>query len=216
MRGMQMTFADIVEIHYKLKWMTNLSYQTSTFSSLVPWHVGLDFVCMQLWTCYKNEYCTQTPTALFFFQLTSWQQSFPLRLSQWLQGRVGRRQFHHRICVQRTKTWLPYKERKECSARGISLSSEGIKQLNYQVLQQNVLDEIQCPIEKMRPTDIYKPCHIIQTPKSAHWPQSLRRKSMSSCVRKRVIDAWTFKTYPYGCERMINENMDMTELLCHL
>ena len=152
----------------------------------------------------------------FFFQLTSWQQSFPLRLSQWLQGRVGRRQFHHRICVQRTKTWLPYKERKECSARGISLSSEGIKQLNYQVLQQNVLDEIQCPIEKMRPTDIYKPCHIIQTPKSAHWPQSLRRKSMSSCVRKRVIDAWTFKTYPYGCERMINENMDMTELLCHL
>ena len=49
--------------------------------------------------------------------------------------------------------------------RGISLNSEGIKQLNYQVLQQNVLDEIQRPLEKMRQTDIYKPYHIVRNSK---------------------------------------------------
>ena len=49
--------------------------------------------------------------------------------------------------------------------RGISLNSEGIKQLNYQVLRQNVLDEIQRPLEKTRQTDIYKPYHIVRNSK---------------------------------------------------
>ena len=57
---------DIVGIHYKLKSNDNLSRQPSTFLSLVSRHVGLDFICMQLWICHKTEYCTQTPTALYF------------------------------------------------------------------------------------------------------------------------------------------------------
>ena len=35
--------------------------------------------------------------------------------------------------------YLMKKEKEECKVRGISLSSEGVKQLNYQVLWQNVL-----------------------------------------------------------------------------
>ena len=57
--------------------------------------------------------------------------------------------------------YLMKKEKEECKVRGISLSSEGVEQLNYQVLRQNVLGEIQHPLEKTQQTDIYKPYHIV-------------------------------------------------------
>jgi len=40
------------------------------------------------------------------------------------------------------------KKEKECKVRGISLNSDGSKQLNYQVLRQNALDKIQRPLDK--------------------------------------------------------------------
>ena len=100
--------------------------------------------------------------------------------------------------------------------RGISLNSEGIKQLNYQVLRQNVLDEIQCPLEKMRQTDIYKPYHIIRNSKDYSLATVAQTKKYQLVYEKRVIDQDIFKTYPYGYERIINEDADMIELLCHL
>ena len=43
--------------------------------------------------------------------------------------------------------YLTHKGKQECKVRGISLNSEGSKQLNYAVLCQNVLDHIQQPLE---------------------------------------------------------------------
>ena len=57
------------------------------------------------------------------------------------------------------------KDKEECKVRGISLNSESAKQLNYQVLRQNVVDEIPRPLEKTRQTDIYKPYHIVRDSK---------------------------------------------------
>jgi len=61
--------------------------------------------------------------------------------------------------------YLMNKEKEECKVRGISLNSESVKQLNYKVLRQNVLGEIQRRLEKTRQTDIYKPYHIVRDSK---------------------------------------------------
>ena len=107
------------------------------------------------------------------------------------------------------------KGKEECKVRGISLNSEGSKQLNYQVLRQNLLDEIQHPLEKTQQTDIYKPYHIVRNSKE-YSLTSLSDEKYQLVYEKRVIDPYTFKTYPYGYERITNEDVDMIELLCHL
>ena len=50
--------------------------------------------------------------------------------------------------------------KQECKIRGISLNSEGSKQLNFPILKQNVLDDIQNPPTEARQTTIIKPHHI--------------------------------------------------------
>ena len=112
--------------------------------------------------------------------------------------------------------YLTKKEKEECKVRGISLNSEGIKQLNYQVLRQNFLDEIQRPLEKTRQTDIYKPYHILRDSKEYSLSTVAQTKKYQLVYEKRVIDPNTFKTYPYGYERIMNEDVDMIELLCNL
>ena len=55
----------------------------------------------------------------------------------------------------------------EVKVRGFSLTTRGLEQLNYRVIRQNTLDEIQCPLEegKSRVTSVEKPYHIVRRPK---------------------------------------------------
>ena len=100
--------------------------------------------------------------------------------------------------------------------RGICLNSEGSKQLNYQVLRQNVVDEFQRPLEKTRQTDIYKPYHIVRNSKEYSLTTVSQTKKYQLVYEKRVIDPYTFKTYSYGYKRITHEDGDMIELLCHM
>lgn len=62
--------------------------------------------------------------------------------------------------------YLASRGREECKVRKISLNSEGIKQLNYQVVWQNVLEDIQQHWESVvRQTDVVKPHHIVRNTK---------------------------------------------------
>ena len=55
------------------------------------------------------------------------------------------------------------KGKQECKVRGISLNSEGSKQLNFKILKQNVLDDIQTPLDSgVRQTEVVKPYHIVR------------------------------------------------------
>ena len=51
-----------------------------------------------------------------------------------------------------------------CKGRGFSLNVGGAKQLNYQVLRQNILDEILDPQDERRDTDIVNPRHFKRDP----------------------------------------------------
>ena len=73
----------------------------------------------------------------------------------------------------------------ECKVRGFRLDSEGKTQLNYDVMRQNVLDEIQQP-QKHRDAKTYD---LFTFPDY---------KCYQLVYGKSVIDPVTFQTYPYG------------------
>ena len=96
--------------------------------------------------------------------------------------------------------------KQECKVRGISLNSEGSKQLNFPVLKQNVLDDIQEPLtEGARQTAVRKPYHIVRQAKDYSIQTEEQTKQYPLVYRKRVIDPRTFKTYPYGYQAAFNQ-----------
>ena len=94
-----------------------------------------------------------------------------------------------------------YKTKKghvEWKVRGFRLNSEGKTQLNYDVLRQNVLDEIQKPLQKPRQTQVNKSNQIVRDPQHYQLYTFHESKFYQLVYDKRVVDAATFKTYPYG------------------
>ena len=113
--------------------------------------------------------------------------------------------------------YLTHKGKQECKVRGISLNSEGTRQLNYAVLRQNVLDDIQQPLESWaRQTNVEKPYHIVRDAKQYAIETVPQTKKYQLVYNKRVIDPAKFVTYPYGYQRFTPEDVEMTELLCEL
>ena len=94
-----------------------------------------------------------------------------------------------------------YKTKKgkiECKVRGFRLNSEGKSQLNYNVMRQNVLDEIQKPLQKPRQTQVHKTYQIVRDPKHYKVSTVHESKFYQLVYDKRVVDPTTFHTYPYG------------------
>ena len=90
------------------------------------------------------------------------------------------------------------KGKVECKVRGFRLNSEGHTQLNYDVMRQNVQDEIQRPLPKPREIQVTKSHHIVREPKNYSLATYPQHKWYRLVYDKRVIDPRTFNTYPYG------------------
>ena len=90
------------------------------------------------------------------------------------------------------------KGKVECKVRGFRLNSEGKTQLNYNVMRQNVLDEIQKPLLKPRQTTVNKTYQIVRDPKTYQLYTFHESKLYKLVYDKRVIDPLSFKTHPYG------------------
>ena len=90
------------------------------------------------------------------------------------------------------------KGKVECKVRGFRLNSEGKSQLNYRVMRQNVLDEIQKPLQKPRQTQVHKTYQIVRDPKHYKVSTVHESKFYQLAYDKRVVDPITFHTYPYG------------------
>ena len=113
--------------------------------------------------------------------------------------------------------YLTHKGKQEWKMRGISLNSEGTRQLNYAVLRQNVLDDIQQPLESgVRQTNVEKPYHIVRDAKQYAIETVPQTKKYQLVYNKRVVDPTTVVTYPYGHQRFNPEDTEMAELLCDL
>ena len=85
-----------------------------------------------------------------------------------------------------------------CKVRGFSLNVRGAKQLNYQVMRQNILDEILDPQDERRDTDIVNPRHFQRDPIAKKIKTETQVKKYGLVFDKRVLHVGTFKSYPYG------------------
>ena len=86
----------------------------------------------------------------------------------------------------------------ECKVRGFRLNSEGKTQLNYDVMCQNVLDEIQQPQKELCHTQVVKTHQIVRNAKTYDLYTYPDYKRYQLVYDKRVIEPRTFQTYPYG------------------
>ena len=86
----------------------------------------------------------------------------------------------------------------ECKVRGFRLNSEGKTQLNYDVMRQNVKDEIERPLPKPRQNQVINSHQIVRDPTNYQLYTRPSSKFYQLVCNKRVIDPRTFKTYPYG------------------
>jgi len=86
----------------------------------------------------------------------------------------------------------------ECKVRGFHLNSESKTQLNYNIMRQNVLDEIQKPLQKPRQTQVVKTHQIVRDAKTYQLYAFPDYKCYQLVYDKGVVDPVTFQTYPYG------------------
>lgn len=89
----------------------------------------------------------------------------------------------------------------ECKVRGFTLNSKGLEQLNFEVLRNNVLEEIEEPLKEPREKTIRKPYHIVRDAKRYELSTKEQTKKNKIVYDKRVVDPETYKTYPYGFRR---------------
>ncbi|KAL9952108.1 hypothetical protein ACROYT_G039315 [Oculina patagonica] len=104
-----------------------------------------------------------------------------------------------------------------CKVRGFSLNARGSEQLNYEILKQNVCDEVERPLDKPRHIPVFNPHKITRDKKTKQLHTQTEIKQYRVVFDKRVVDPDSFFSYPYGylksrLEVEAEELMDLAEL----
>ena len=107
-------------------------------------------------------------------------------------------------------------ERRRVRFGGFSLSVEGDAQLNYHVLRQNTLDELQRPLDQLRMTRVTQSHTIHRDAKNYTLERPPLHKEYRLVYSKRVLDPHTAKTYPYGYKRLTEDDLDLLEQVMSL
>lgn len=104
--------------------------------------------------------------------------------------------------------------KEECKVKGFSLNTEGSKQLNYTILRNNVIHEIQDPqviqgkmVRRKHP--ITRSHKIVRDVKHLELKTVTEMKNYQLVFDKRVVEPDTFTTYPYGYGELDIEGMDV-------
>ena len=85
-----------------------------------------------------------------------------------------------------------------CKVRGFTLNERGSSQLSYIVMRQNVLQELQNPLEGRRNVDVVNPYFFTRDSATIRLKTVQRVKKYGLVFDKRVVDTATFQSYPYG------------------
>ena len=95
--------------------------------------------------------------------------------------------------------------KEECKVKGFSLNTEGSKQLNYQILRHNVLQEIQNPqVNPVTGQAVRRKYPVKRSHKIVRDIQRFQLKTVQETKNyqlvfdKRVVEPNSFLTYPYG------------------
>ena len=94
--------------------------------------------------------------------------------------------------------YLTKKGKVECKVRGFSLNYETKQVLNYQTMKENILKELDEPLEKARRMAITIPDFFQRDQVTKKIKLTERKKHYQLVFDKRVIDPATRSSTPYG------------------
>ena len=100
-----------------------------------------------------------------------------------------------------------------CKVRGFTLNVRGDRQLNFDIIKQNVLDELQRPLPTKRLTDVDNPHFFVRDPTTKRIRVIPRKKQYGLVFDKRVVDTVTYKSFPYGYSPLRDEDLDLAQIL---
>ena len=102
-----------------------------------------------------------------------------------------------------------------CKVRGFTLSVRGSQQLNYNIMRQNLLEELTDPLDDRRNIDVVNPYFFTRDPATKRLKVSPRTKRYGVVFDKRVVDTNTFQSFPYGYHLHLpleDQNMDEQDM----
>ena len=103
-----------------------------------------------------------------------------------------------------------------CKVRGFTLNVRGDRQLNFDIMKQNVLDELHRPLEQKRLTDVDNPHFFVRDPTTKRIRVIPRKKQYALVFDKRVVDPNTHQSYPYGYRQLNEADLEIAEVLLNL
>ena len=111
-----------------------------------------------------------------------------------------------------------HKGKEDCKVRGITLNSLGKGYVNFEVLKNNVLEDLTSPLEsgEARITAVPIPFKIVRNTQEYQLSTTAQRKKYKLVYNKHMVNPHTFQTFPYGYEPWTKEDTHVTELLTSL
>ena len=92
---------------------------------------------------------------------------------------------------------------------GFTLNVRGQQQLNYNIVRQNLLDELMDPLDESRNINVVNPNFFTRHSATKQLKVGPRTKRYGWVFDKRVVDPDTFKSYPHGYTSDVFNDMDM-------
>ena len=110
------------------------------------------------------------------------------------------------------------KGKVECKVRGFRLNARGQEQLNFDVLRDNVKEEVQHPLARTRDIPVWNPHKIVRDNREKRLMTETEIKRYQLVFGKRVVNPITFMSLPYGFEAFDVEAVDddNIDILSHL
>ena len=104
----------------------------------------------------------------------------------------------------------------ECKVRGFSLNYRGSEQLNFEILKQNVLDEVNAPQEDPRSVPIWNLHKIVRDHQTKQLYTESEIKRYKLVFDKRIVDPTTFLSFPYGFRKWTPQDEENMDILLNL
>ena len=92
-----------------------------------------------------------------------------------------------------------------CKVRRFTLNVRGAAVLNFQTMKDNILTELENPLDHRRTTNVVTPCYFQRDLEQKRIKVVPRIKQYGLVFDKRVMDTDTKSSYPYGYERIGEE-----------
>ena len=92
--------------------------------------------------------------------------------------------------------------KSECKIRGFTLNARGAAVLNFQTMKNNILAELNNPLEDRRTTDVVTPYYFQRDSERKRIKVVPHVKQYGLVFDKRVVDVNSKSSFPYGYQRI--------------